>query len=168
MKRYKTGNVAAEIQERVQLDRRFGGSESGPREEAQAEIDCGRVQGVGRLFEIHGQRVFRVKYAGTPNRDVREVGEDSPVATPIGVRHRAPGNLGAEPRVVKLGTNSAETNLDVAEAFLVRQLAKSHGAKLIAAREPATLVIAAVSLDASVEVPTWKKSHELREHELPV
>jgi hypothetical protein len=47
-------------------------------------------------------------------------------------------------------------------------LGKSHGAKLIAAREPATLVIAAVSLDASVEVPTWKKSHELREHELPV
>ena len=117
----------------MQLDRRFGGSESGPREEAQAEVDRGRVQGVGRLFEIYGQHVFRVECAGTPNQDVREVGEDPPVATLIGVRDRAPGNLGAEPRMVKLGAKGTQTDLDVAEAFSVRQLGESHRKKLIAA-----------------------------------
>jgi hypothetical protein len=70
--------------------------------------------------------------------------------------------------MVKLGAKGTQTDLDVAEAFSVRQLGESHGKKLIAAGEPTTLVIAAVSLHACVEVPTWKKIHELREHELPV
>ena len=76
--------------------------------------------------------------------------------------------LERNPAWYTLGTKGPQTNLDVAEAFSVRQLGKSHGEKLIAAREPATLVIAVVSLHACVEVPTGKKSHELREHELPV
>ena len=165
---HKTRDVAAEIQERVQLDRCLRLPESGPREEAQAEVDRGRVQGVGRLVQIHGQRVFRVKHTGEPNQDVLEVGVDLPVATLIGVRDRAPGNLGAEPRVVEIVAEGPQAELDVAEALSVRQLGKSHGEKLIAAREPTTLVVATVSLHAGVEVPTSKKIQDLREHELSI
>jgi hypothetical protein len=70
--------------------------------------------------------------------------------------------------VVELGAEGTQTDLDVAEAFSVRQLGESHGEELIAAREPARLVVAAVSLHAGAEVATWKKIQELRKHELPV
>jgi hypothetical protein len=57
----------------------------------------------------------------------------------------------------ELGAEGPQADLDVAEAFSVRQLGKSDDQKLIAAREPTTLVVAAVSLHAGVEVATWKK-----------
>jgi hypothetical protein len=70
--------------------------------------------------------------------------------------------------VVEIGTEGPQADLDVSEAFPVSQLSESHGEELIAAREPATLVVAAVSPNAGVEVATWKKIQELGEHELPV
>ena len=70
--------------------------------------------------------------------------------------------------MVELGAEGTQADLDVAEALSVRQLGKTHGQKLIAAREPATFVIATVSLHAGVEVATWKKIQDLREHELAV
>src|SRR5439155_10278015 len=36
---HETGDVAPQVQERVQLHRRFAATELGPREEAQAEVD---------------------------------------------------------------------------------------------------------------------------------
>jgi hypothetical protein len=61
-----------------------------------------------------------------------------------------------------------QNNLDVAETFSIRQLGESHGDELIPTREPATLVVAALSLHAGVEVAAWKKIQDLRKHVLPV
>jgi hypothetical protein len=43
-------DVPAQRQQRVQLDRRFGSSELGPREQREAQVDGGGVQRVGRLL----------------------------------------------------------------------------------------------------------------------
>ena len=48
-------DVAAQVQQRVHLDRRFGGAEMGPRKDRQTKIDGRRVECIDRVGEIETQ-----------------------------------------------------------------------------------------------------------------
>jgi len=50
------GKVAAQGQQGMQLDRGLVAAELGPREKRETQIDGGRVQGIGRLFEFDPKR----------------------------------------------------------------------------------------------------------------
>ncbi len=53
---YKTGDIASQVQQCVQLHRSFATTEPCPRKQTQAQIDRGRVQSINRLLQRYGQR----------------------------------------------------------------------------------------------------------------
>ena len=60
-------NAAAQIQERVHLDRRLGRAKRRPLELAQAQIDGSRIQRVDRVGQVQPQVLVDVKLAGAAN-----------------------------------------------------------------------------------------------------
>ena len=82
------GDVAAQVEERVQLDGAFGPAEPGPWEQRQAEVDRRGVERVdGILGGKTGKRVIDVGVPGNVDEMLREVGVDLPV-TGLGWRWR--------------------------------------------------------------------------------
>jgi hypothetical protein len=54
-------DVAAQVQQRVHLDRRFGGAEMRPRKDCQTKVDCRRVERIHRVGEIETQILIDVQ-----------------------------------------------------------------------------------------------------------
>jgi hypothetical protein len=59
----KSGNVAAQVEQRMHLDGRIGGTEMRPGEQAQTQLDGGRVQRVGVGVEVHAEAFLGVELA---------------------------------------------------------------------------------------------------------
>ena len=59
-------DIAAQIEQRVHLHRRLGGSKRRPRKQRERQIDRGRVQRVGRIGQIDAKRLVDVQPAGVP------------------------------------------------------------------------------------------------------
>lgn len=55
--RHKSGNVAAQIQQRVPLHGSLAPSKLGSRKQRHAQVDGRRVERIHRLFEHHGPRI---------------------------------------------------------------------------------------------------------------
>ena len=66
----KTGDVAAQVDQRVQLDGALAPAKLGPREQAQAQVDGRGVEGVGGLLQFDGEAVRR--------RTTSALGESAP------------------------------------------------------------------------------------------
>jgi hypothetical protein len=65
-------DIAAQIEQRVQLDRRLGRAERRPRKDRQAKIDCGRVERVDGIFKIERECFVRVEPPGNADQALRE------------------------------------------------------------------------------------------------
>jgi len=165
---HKAGDVAAEVEQRMQLDGALATTKFGPREQAQAQVDGRGVERVDRLRQIDGQRFAGVQLPRATDQDLGEVGIDSPVVNAIGVGQGAPRDLAAKPGVIQFRTQGPQARFDVPQALAIGELRESQAQPLIAARESATAAIAAILVDASVELASRKKVHQLRKHELPV
>ena len=85
-----SGDIAAQVEQRVQLHRRLALAELGPGEQGQAQIDHCRVQGVHRLVQLDAEGLGRVERAGRRDQPLGEVGSDPPVAHLVGVGQRVP------------------------------------------------------------------------------
>src|ERR1039457_6262744 len=68
----ETGNVAAQVEQRMQLDRRLGRTKRCPWKYRQAQIDGGRIQRVDCFGEIDAKRFVHVKRASNSNQALRE------------------------------------------------------------------------------------------------
>ena len=89
------GDVAAQVQERVQLDRRLGRAKRRPRKHRQAQVDGAGIQSVDRLFEIDTKGLRGIETTSDGNERLGEVGVDAPVATLVGIGQsvaRRPGS----------------------------------------------------------------------------
>lgn len=75
----EAGNIAAQIQQRVHLYRRFGGTEQRPGKQRQAPIDGGRIQRINRFREIHLQTVRRIELPRLRDQPSRKCRPDAPV-----------------------------------------------------------------------------------------
>jgi hypothetical protein len=159
-------NVAAQIDQRVQLDRRLGRTKRRPRKQRQAQIDRCGIQGVDGIFQIHAKGLVDIKSARDSNQVLSELGIDAPVACFVGVGKRAPGNRSANTQVVKLRMLGPKARFDVAQALAVAELGKRHAAKLIRATEIAHPMIAVVARDNAPESLPRQMIHQLREHQL--
>src|SRR5208283_2220328 len=53
----KAGNCTAQVEQRMQLHRRFGGAKRGPRKHRQAQIDGRGIERVNRVVEFHTETV---------------------------------------------------------------------------------------------------------------
>ncbi len=93
---HKTGEIAPQVQQRVQLHGSLATTEPRPRKQTQAQIDGGRVQSVNRLLQRHGQRVVSVQLASACDQHLGEVGIDLPVVFAVGIGQSAPRNATAK------------------------------------------------------------------------
>ncbi len=63
---HESGDVAVQIQERVQLHRPFATTEPRPGEQAQAEVDRGTVEGIDGLLQLHAEGFVGVELPRRP------------------------------------------------------------------------------------------------------
>ena len=96
--RDKRGDRAAQIQQRVQLDRRLGSAETRPGKQVQAQINGRGVQRINGFFEVHSDRLIVIERAGAPDERLGQIIVGAPVTLPVGVGQSAVGDFAANPK----------------------------------------------------------------------
>jgi hypothetical protein len=148
----------------MQLDGGLVPAELGPREQRQAQIDGGGVQGVGGLFQLGAERFVGVERTGLFDQHVGEIGEDAPVSPFVRVGQGAASRGLADTAVIEFGAQGAQTRFDVAQALAVGQLREPHDQELLVGGERAHPMIAAVAANALVEFVLGQFVHQLGKH----
>ena len=85
----------------MQLDSCFGGAKLGPREQRQAQVDGGGIQGVDGFGEIDGKRVLGIQAPRAADKHLREIAIDPPVARLVGIRQGAAPHVAAKTDVIQ-------------------------------------------------------------------
>jgi hypothetical protein len=147
----EAGDTSPEIQESMQFHGTFVGSELGPREKRETQIDGRGVQGVGGLIQFDAEGIVGVEATSLADEDLGKVGIDSPISDLVGMSQSIARNVRSEAHMIEFLLGRTETGLDVSEAFPVCQLSKGHAEKLVPARKVFDLVVAVVSLNAFLE-----------------
>src|ERR1019366_8394921 len=127
------GNVAAQIQQRVQLDGCLGQSERCPRKYRQTEIDGRRVERIDGLLQFDTERFLHIQTPGDADQALSEIGVDTPVARGVGIGQRVASHGRTNPEVIELGTLCAQAYLDVPKALPIGQLRERHAQELVQA-----------------------------------
>lgn len=159
-------DIAPQIQERVQLDRRFGRAERRPGKDRETQIDRGGIERVDGIFEIEPERLVGVKSSGCADQALCEVAVDAPIPRRVGIGQRVACHRAAKSQVIELGALHTQTRFDVAQALAIGQLREGHAEVLVETRESLDLVLAGIAHDAAVKRVQWQMLHHLREHEL--
>src|SRR3989338_318045 len=160
----EAGDIATQVEQRMQLDRRFGRTKRSPRKYRQTQIDGGCIQCVDRLREIDAKRFVHVERACYSNQALCEVGIDAPVSNHIRIGQRIARHRTAKAHVVKLGGLTAQTGFDVAQTLAISQLRERHTEKLIETSEVFDLVLSVVASDTSAESGQRQVRHHLRKY----
>src|SRR4030065_667052 len=108
-------NVAAQVEQRMQLDRSLGGTERRPWKQRQTQVDGGGIQSVYGVVQIDAEAVVAVQLARTPNEQCGQVLPDAPVASFVGIGQRRALYRRAEGHAVKLCLVRPQAGLDVAQ-----------------------------------------------------
>ncbi len=145
------GDVAAQVQQRVQLDSRLGRAKRRPGKYRQAQIDGAGIQSVDRIFQIDAKGFGGIETAGDGNERLGKVGVDAPVAALVGIGQGAARYSALDAHVVELARLRAQTRFDVAQAFSIGQLSKRHAEILIETRKAFDLVAPAVARHATAK-----------------
>lgn len=148
----KTGDVAAQVDEGMEFDRRLAPAKLRPGEQGQTEIDGRGIEGIDRFFQIDCQWFAGIKVPGMANEDMGKIGVDAPVATRVGLGQGVPRHRTTNADVIQLGAERIQTDFDVAQTGPVCQLGKRHAQKLIETGEPPRAIIALVSAHATIEI----------------
>ena len=156
----------AQVDQRVQLDRRLGRTKRRPRKQRQAQIDRGGIERVDRFLEVHPEGLVEIEPARNTNQVLREFCVDAPVARFVRVGERTARHRSANPQVIELGRLRTQARFDVAQALAIRELREGHAAQLSRATEIADAMIAAVTLDDAAEGLPRQMLHQLGEHQL--
>jgi len=159
-------DVAAQIQQGVQPDRRFGGAERCPWKQRQAQVDGRGIQRVDRVGQFDAEAVVAVQLAGAPDQCRRQRFPDTPVAALVGIGQRRTFDGLAQAHSVQLRLIGQQAHFDVAQALAVGQLGERHGPKLFGASQAARTGIAAIARHDSRKARPWHKLHDLCEQRL--
>ena len=89
------GDIAAQLQQRMQLDSRFGRAKWCPGKHRQAQVDGSTVERVDSLLQLDTERLVDVEPSRDPDQSLGELGVDAPVSDLIGIgQRREPRNGG--------------------------------------------------------------------------
>jgi len=160
----EAGDVAAQVEQRMQLDRCFCRAKRSPRKHRQTQIDGGRIQCVDRLGKIDAKRFVHIKRSSYSDQALCEVGIDAPVSNRIRIGQRVARNRAAKAHMVELGGLTAQAGFDVSQTLAVSQLRERHTHKLVETREVFDLVFSAVTRDTSAESGQRQVRHHLRKN----
>src|ERR1039457_6371098 len=105
-----------------------------------------------------------MKWSGNADQVLREIGEDAPVVSFIGVRQGRAGNPTTESHVVELAAHRSQACLDVAETLAVSELSESHRQILIPARQTSVVLIAIIAAHTLLELDVGEMSDQLRQN----
>jgi hypothetical protein len=149
---HKSGDRATQVEQRVHFDSGLVRAEPRPGENRQTEVDGGGVQGVDGVVEIESERLVPIHRARHVDEHLREIGEDAPVVRFVGIGQGGARDSAAKTHVIELALHRAQTGFDVTEALPKGQLGKGETKKLIEAGKSSEFVVAAVALNALVEL----------------
>jgi hypothetical protein len=161
----KSGDWAPQVEQRVHFDRGFLGPEASPGEDRQAEVDGGGIQGVHRALQIETERFVGVHRARDVDEHLREVGEDSPGVSLVGIGQCGSGNPASNAHVIKLAVDRPQASFDIAQTLAVGQLSKCQAKELIETGKATEFIVSTVPLDALVELVGWDVIDQLREND---
>src|SRR6266403_5062992 len=162
----KRGDVAAQIEQRMQLDGCLGRAEHGPRKHRQTQIDGGGVERVDGFLQIDAEGLLHLQAPGDADQALGEIGVDAPVAHGVGIGQRVASHRRPNPEMIELGTLCTQAYFDVPKALPVGQLCERHAQELIQARERLHFERAPIAGDATAEGGQRKMLHQLRKHQL--
>ena len=77
---YKCWDIAAQIEQRMHLDRGFGLAKMRPGKDAQAQVDGCGIERIRGLFQFYGKAVVDIEISRGLDETEREILVDSPVA----------------------------------------------------------------------------------------
>jgi uncharacterized protein YjiS (DUF1127 family) len=97
---------------------------------------------------------------------LRKLAIDALVPYLVGIRQIAARYIASDAQMIELGRLRPKTGLDIAQAFPIGQLRKSHAQKLVEAAERAGIEIASILRDQSTKRMPRSNLHHLSEHEL--
>ena len=163
----EAGDVASQVQQRVQLDGRLGRTKWCPCKDRQTQVYRAGVEGVDRRIELHTKRLRGIQRSCNANQVLGEVRIDLPRTCGVRIGQSVARNRrAAKPHVIQPFGLSTQIDFDVAQRFAVGQLGKRHGEELIQAREVLDLVLSVVICNAAAKRTQRQIEHELREYEL--
>jgi len=157
----KSGDRTSQIEKRMELDGSFALAKLGPRKKRQAQVDGRGIEGEDRFLELQTDVFLAIKPTRLVDKNVGEVGVDSPVSCFAGASQVGAGDASADAHVVKSAFHRLKTRLDIAEAFPVGQLGKSQAEELIEAGEFSDSVVAMITPDAFPKFGHRQESHDL-------
>src|SRR5882672_10023222 len=160
------GNVAAQIQQRVQLDGRFGQAERRPRKYRQTEIDGCGIERVDCLPQFDTEGFPHIQTPGDRDQALGEIGVDTPVAHGVGMGQRVASHRRTNSEVIELGTLCAQAYRDVPKALPVRQLREGHAQELVQAGKRLHFKLTVIACDATAKSGQRKMLYELCEPQL--
>lgn len=162
----ESGNVAAQVQQSMQFDRRFGSAKWRPREQRQVQVDGGCVQRVDRVVQIDAKAVVAVQLARTSDEQGGQVCPDAPIAPLVGIGQRRTFDWRAKAHAVKFRLVGLQTSFDVAQTLAVGQLREGHGAELLWATQAAHSGISTIAIHDARKTGPRNELHNLREQRL--
>ena len=137
-----------QVQKGMQFHSALVGSELGPWEKGETQIDGGGVQGIGGLIQFDSEGIVGVETTRLANEDLGKVGVDSPISDLVGMSQSIARHISSEAHVIEFLLSRTQTCLDVSETFPIGQLSKGHAEELAPTREVFDFVVAVVSLNA--------------------
>ena len=163
----EAGDIAPQVQQRMQLDGGFGGAKRSPGKHRQTQVDGGGVERVNRRLQFERERLAGVQRPGHANGMLCKVGVDLPRTRGVCVGQRVARNrLAAKPHVVHPPGLRTQVDFDVVQGLPVSQLGEGHGKELIQTGEVFDLALPSVVCHTATKCAQWHKEHELREYEL--
>ena len=158
----KGWNLGLDIVHRVDLDAAFGGSELCPFENAQTQVNGGRVERIDIAFEL--EDVCTPLSSGLIYHVVGKVLEDTAVPALVGLGKVAPRDMLAHPKEVALAAMGFQSDYQVSQAFTVRQLTEHQDEELVPACEVLDVPVAMILANVVVEQTSVKERGELGEN----
>lgn len=161
---HKRWDRTPDVEEGMHFHGSLGFPEAGPREKAQAEVYCRRVESVDRILQFHPELLVRIKSSCFCNEELGELRIYPPVSALVGICERAPLHRAPYSHMVELSPCCVEAGLDIPEALPVGQLGKRHAIVLIEAAETPDTSIPFVLVDALLKLIEREEFHDLGEN----
>src|ERR1700746_137280 len=97
------GNVAAQIEQCVQLDGRLGRAERRPWKYRQTQINRRGIEGVDGFLQIDAERILCIQKPGDTDQPLGEIRVDAPVAHGVGIGQRIASHRRTNPEMIEFG-----------------------------------------------------------------
>lgn len=97
----ESGDIAAQIEQGMQLDGRFGRTEGCPWKQREVQVDGRGIQGVGGIVQLDTEAVVAIEPARPPYKQRLHVRPDTPIASFVGIGQCRAFDRGAKAHAIQ-------------------------------------------------------------------